>query len=287
METSKRMHAKGAIIYGHEIFERRDTMRVLITGAGRAIGAATATELANAGHHVIATARDIHLLDQLDVAQRLTLDVTSDKSITGALREAGDIDAVINNAAINGSGPLENFPIEQLHRIIDTNAVGPLRLLQHVLPAWRERRHGVIVNVSSVSGRVSTPLDAPYSASKYALEAISEALHYELGHFNIRTVIIEPGYIAPGMKSIERDNSNAAYHQLREELNGLDSKVTGPQGRTGPDVVARAIRAAIEDEHTPLRVPVGADAELILATRSQLGDAEFESLMRATIGLTW
>jgi NAD(P)-dependent dehydrogenase (short-subunit alcohol dehydrogenase family) len=227
------------------------------------------------------------LLDQLDVAQRLTLDVTSDKSITGALREAGDIDAVINNAAINGSGPLENFPIEQLHRIIDTNAVGPLRLLQHVLPAWRERRHGVIVNVSSVSGRVSTPLDAPYSASKYALEAISEALHYELGHFNIRTVIIEPGYIAPGMKSIERDNSNAAYHQLREELNGLDSKVTGPQGRTGPDVVARAIRAAIEDEHTPLRVPVGADAELILATRSQLGDAEFESLMRATIGLTW
>jgi hypothetical protein len=89
------------------------------------------------------------------------------------------------------------------------------------------------------------------------------------------------------MKSIERDNSNAAYHQLREELNGLDSKVTGPQGRTGPDVVARAIRAAIEDEHTPLRVPVGADAELILATRSQLGDAEFESLMRATIGLTW
>ena len=262
-------------------------MRVLITGAGRAIGAATASELAAAGHYVIATARDVRLLDPLDVAQRLALDVTSNESIAEALHHAGDIDAVVNNAAINGGGPLENFSIDELHRIIDTNTVGPVRLLQHVLPAWRERRSGVIINVSSVSGRVSSPLDGPYSASKHALEALSEVLHYELGHFNIRTVIIEPGYIATGMKSIAKDDSNPAYQQLRKELEGLDSKVTGPEGRTGPDVVARAIRRALEDEHTPLRVPVGADAELILATRSQLGDAEFESLMRTTIGLTW
>jgi NAD(P)-dependent dehydrogenase (short-subunit alcohol dehydrogenase family) len=262
-------------------------MRILITGAGRAIGAATATVLAQAGHEVIATARDVALLDSLDVALRLALDVTDEVSITETLVRAGDIDAVVNNAAAHGQGPLEDYPIERLRLIFETNAIGPIRLVQHLLPSWRERGSGVIVNISSVQGRVATPLEGAYAGSKYALEAMSETLHYEMRHFGIRTVIIEPGYIAPGMKPMPKGERNPAFADLWQEWENTDSKLNGPDGRPGPEIVARAVQGAIEDETTPLRVPVGADAELILSTRSQLNDQDFESLMRQTLNLRW
>ena len=131
---------------------------------------------------------------------RLPLDVTDEASIANALAQAGELDAIVNNAAISGKGPMEDFPLEQLRDMFETNTFGPLRLVQHVLPQWRSRGSGVIVNVSSVQGRVATPLEGPYSGTKHALEAISESMHYELGHFGIRVVIVQPGYIAPGMK---------------------------------------------------------------------------------------
>jgi len=262
-------------------------MRILITGAGRAIGAVTAAELTNAGHEVIATARDVNLLDSLDVALRLPLDVTSERSISEALSRAGEVDAVVNNAAAHGQGPLEDYPIDRLQTIFETNVIGPVRLIQQLITPWRERGRGLIVNISSVQGRVAAPLGGAYAASKYALEAMSETLHYELRHFGIRTVIIEPGYIAPGMKPVAPIERNPIYADLWQQWEGTDSKLNGPGGRPGPEIVARAIQRAIEDESTPLRVPVGADAELILATRSQLGDAEFEALMRQTLNLQW
>jgi NAD(P)-dependent dehydrogenase (short-subunit alcohol dehydrogenase family) len=262
-------------------------VRILITGAGRAIGAATAAELAEAGHQVIATARVPSLLDGLDVAQRLTLDVTDGESIASALAQAGELDAIVNNAAMSAKGPLEDFPMEPLRLMFETNVFGPLRLLQQVLPAWRRRGSGVVVNVSSVQGRVATPLEGPYSASKFAVESISETLHYELGHFGIRVVIIEPGYIAPGMKRIDRIADNEAYAGLWDQWEGTDVKVTGPRGRPGPELVAKAIRRAIEDPATPLRVPVGDDAVTVLAARAKLDDAAFESAMRQTLGMTW
>jgi NAD(P)-dependent dehydrogenase (short-subunit alcohol dehydrogenase family) len=262
-------------------------MRILITGSARAIGAATASELARAGHEVIATARDASLLSGLDVAQRLSLDVSDEASVHRALARAGELDAIVNNAAISGKGPLESFPIARLQSMFETNTFGPLRLIQHVLPQWRSRGSGVVVNVSSVQGRVATPLEGPYSASKHALEAMSETLHYELGHFGIRVVIIEPGYIAPGMKPADDVAGSADYRQLWEQWEGTDAKVTGPRGRTRPEVAAEAIRAAIEDPSTPLRVPVGDDAVTVLAARDQLDDAAFESAMRQTLGLTW
>lgn len=262
-------------------------MRVLITGAGRAIGAATANELSKAGHEVVASARDVTLLEDLDVALRLTLDVTSEESIAAALAEAGEIDAIVNNAAGQGRGTLEDLPIDVIREVFETNAFGPVRLAQHLLPSWRSRGHGVIVNVSSVQGRVATPLEGAYAASKFALEAFSETLHYEVRHFGIRTVIIEPGYIAPGMKPVEALERNHAYDGLWDQWEGTDAKLNGPAGRPGPELVARAIVRAIEDDSTPLRVPVGADAELILATRKQLDDAAFEAVMRQTLGLTW
>ncbi len=262
-------------------------MRILITGAGRAIGAATATELTEAGHQVVATARDVSLLDSLDVAQRLSLDVTDEESIGTALAEAGELDAIVNNAGLSSKGPLENYPIDQLRAMFETNTFGPLRLLQQVVPSWRSRGSGVVVNVSSVQGRVATPLEGPYSASKFALESISETLHYELGHFGIRVVIVEPGYTNPGMKRTPAVTGDDAYGELWEQWEGTDQKVTGPGGRSGPDLVARAIRRAIEDPATPLRVPVGDDAVTVLSARAHLDDATFESVMRQTLGMTW
>ena len=182
-------------------------MRILITGAGRAIGRATATCLAEAGHEVVATARDVHLLDDLDVAAKLSLDVTSASSIEACLAAAGDLDAMVNNAALSGKAPLEQIPLDHLRAMFETNTFGPLALIQAVLPAWRTRGSGVIVNVSSIQGRVATPLEGAYAATKFALEAFTESLHYEVGHFGIRLVLIEPGFTAPGMRHLQTSPS--------------------------------------------------------------------------------
>ena len=262
-------------------------MRVLVTGSARAIGATTVNTLTARGHDVIATARNASVLADLDCAMRLSLDVRDDASVAAAVEAAGPIDAIVNNAAISESGPLETFPLERLRDMIETNTIGALNMIQHVAPAWRERGSGVVVNISSVQGRVSIPLSGPYGMTKFAMEAMSETLHYELGHFGIRIVLIEPGYIAPGMKAADAHPGAAAYDELRRQWDGTDATLTGPAGRPGPELVANAIADAIENADTPMRVRVGADAEMVLSVRSQLDDASFEATMRQTLGLTW
>jgi NAD(P)-dependent dehydrogenase (short-subunit alcohol dehydrogenase family) len=262
-------------------------MRILVTGAGRAIGRATAVECTKRGHEVVASARDVSLLDDLDVALRLTLDVTDDGSVAAAIDAAGELDGVVNNAALQMRGPIEGYPMDRLQAIVDTNTYGPVRVAQALIPSWRERGSGIFVNVSSIQGQVSTPLEGAYAASKFALEAISETMKYELGHFGIRVVIIQPGYIAPGMKGGTRHDGPAVYQPLIEQWEGTDTKVTGPGGRPGPEIVATAIADVIENPEPPLRVPVGADAEMVLGARRQLDDAAFEAAMRATLDLRW
>lgn len=262
-------------------------MRVLITGAGRAIGRATAEALTERGHEVVATARRPEVLDDLDVAQTLALDVTDDDSVAACVAAAGDLDAIVNNAALNVRGPLDEYPTETFNQVLDTNVTGVLRMVQAVLPVWRPRGSGVFVNISSVNGKVASPLSGSYAASKYALEAMSEAMHYELGHFGIRTVIVEPGFIAPGMKADTEHLGPADYDRLREQWDGMDDELVGDGGRTPTDVAAGIIADCVENADTPLRVPIGPDAETTLAFRKQLSDEEFEAAMRAQLGLTW
>lgn len=262
-------------------------MRVLVTGAARAIGRATVEVLAGRGHHVVATARDPALLDGLPAAQVLALDVGDVTSVRAAVEAAGELDAVVNNAGVPGSGPLETYPLDSFSRVLDVNAVGPLRLVQAVVPRWRERGSGVLVNISSVQGKIGTPLEGPYAASKHALEALSESLYFELGHFGIRVVIIEPGYIAPGMKHDDDHPGPAVYAGLHAQWKATVDTLTGPEGRPGPELVGAAVADAIEDPATPLRVEVGRDAATVLELRRTLGDAEFEATMRAALGLTW
>ena len=138
-----------------------------------------------------------------------------------------------------------------------------------------------------MNGRVGSPLEGTYAASKFALEALSESLHFELAHFGIRVVIIEPGYIAPGMKASPQWGMQAPYDELGRQWWGSDSKLLGEGGRPAPEVVGEAIWNSIISETHQLRVPVGADAALILSVRAQLDDASFEEAMRKTLGLTW
>ena len=146
-------------------------------------------------------------------------------------------------------------------RVLDVNTLGPLRVAQAVTPHWRERGSGVLVNISSVQGKIGTPLEGAYAASKHALEAISETLHFELGHFGIRVVIIEPGYIAPGMKHQADYPGPAVYTDLHAQWGATATTLTGPGGRPGPELVGAAVADALEDPGTPLRVEVGKDAD--------------------------
>jgi NAD(P)-dependent dehydrogenase (short-subunit alcohol dehydrogenase family) len=265
-------------------------LRVLITGAARGIGMATAQVLASRRHWVVATdksATDISALGGLEGIQAHVLDVTRDDSVARCLQEVGPLDAIVNNAAMFGPGPVEGYPLDRFRQTFETNTLGALRLIQAVLPTWRKRGSGVIVNVSSINGRVSSPLRAAYSASKFALEALTESLHLEVGHFGIRSVIIEPGNTATGIKAIETHQGPADYAGLWEQATGADTKMTGPSGSQGPEVVALAIAHAIEDPATPLRVPVGQDAEMILGLRRSLDDQAFQAAMRKALAFTW
>jgi NAD(P)-dependent dehydrogenase (short-subunit alcohol dehydrogenase family) len=262
-------------------------VRVLVTGAARAIGRATVEVLAARGHEVVATARNADLLKGLPAAQILELDVSQDASVLAAVAAAGELDAVVNNAGVPGSGPLETYPLESFRRVFEVNTLGPLRMAQAVAPRWRERGSGVLVNVSSVQGKIGTPMEGPYAASKHALEALSESLHFELGHFGLRVVIIEPGYIAPGMKHGDEHPVPALYADLDAQWSATAATLTGPEGRPGPELVGLAVANALEDPTTPLRVEVGDDATMVLELRRTLSDADFESTMRKALGLTW
>jgi len=260
-------------------------LRVLITGAAGAIGMATAQVLADRGHSVVAT--DVSALSGSERIQAHVLDVTNDDSVARCLEAVGPLDAVVSSAGIHSEGPVEDFPLDRIRRMFETNTLGALRVIQAVLPFWRKRGSGVIVNVSSVNGRVASPLGAAYSASKFALEAFTESLHLEVRHFGIRCVLIEPGNIAPGMKESEPHKGPADYAGLWEQWAGAHTRMAGPSGRPGPEVVAFAIAGAIEDPATPFRVPVGQDAELILGMRRSLDDQALEDAMRKAVGLTW
>ena len=262
-------------------------MRVLVTGAARAIGRATVEVLAARGHDVVATARNPEMLAGLPAVQILELDVSADASVRAAVEAAGEIDAIVNNAGVPGSGPLETYPLESFRRVLEVNTFGPLRMAQAVAPQWREQGSGVLVNVSSVQGKVGTPMEGPYAASKHALEALSESLYFELGHFGIRVVIIEPGYIAPGMKHGDEHPVPALYADLEAQWSGTAGTLLGAGGRPGPELVGVAVADALEDPTTPLRVEVGDDAAMVLRLRRTLGDAEFEATMREALGLTW
>jgi NADP-dependent 3-hydroxy acid dehydrogenase YdfG len=242
--------------------------RVLITGASRGIGRAIAVELNARGHEVIATARDVSLLEDVPAAARLQLDVTDDDSIKTAVAAAGRVDALISNAGATVRAPMETVPVAELQRLFDLNTFGALRIAQAVLPGMRERHSGKLIFVSSIQGRVAIPLIGPYAASKWALEAIAETLAIEVRHFGVSVSLLQPGAVSSGgserAKSfLDEDNP---YRPLLEQLAGF---------RADPvtvETVANAAAVVVEQPSPPLRIPVGAPATSILAARRAAPD---------------
>ncbi len=265
-------------------------MRVLITGCSTGFGRGAALELTKRGHEVIATARRLEVLDDLDVAQRLALDVDSDESVTAAVAAAGRIDALVNNAGFGVIGPVERLPIAECKRMFETNLFGALRMIQAVLPQMRERSAGTIVNVTSVAGRVAPPLDGIYGASKFALEGLSEALKLEVGHFGITVALVEPGFFETTFSdnAARIGTDTAPYDELETAWSASMLRLRGgAEAGPGPEAVAQTVADIIESDAPAFRHPVGDDAQMVLAARGQMDDETFEATMRETLELDW
>ncbi len=255
---------------------------VLITGTSSGIGLATALAFGRAGHRVAATMRNPDRAPELaNAAAREQLpitvsamDVDADASVTDAIgrivREIGPIDVLVNNAGIERTGSVEELPLVDFRAVMETNYFGPIRCIQAVVPAMRKRRNGCIINVTSISGRIASSPFAPYTASKFALEALSEALAQEVKPFNIRVAIVEPGIIdTPMARHLSIDHPPSPYpHQRR--LGALFAAAL--KHPTPPSLVADKILEIAAGGTWQLRHPVGPDAAPFIGWRQAMSD---------------
>jgi NADP-dependent 3-hydroxy acid dehydrogenase YdfG len=240
---------------------------VLITGANRGIGRAIATELARRGHRVVATARDPRTLAGLDVSQRLALDVTDDASVTAAVAAAGDVDILISNAGVIFYAAVEAAPLAELQRLLNLNTVGAIRVAQAVLPQMRERGDGKLMFMSSIAGRVVLPPGAAYASTKWALEALVEALAIEVAPFGVQTTLLEPGAVSSGALD------DVTTYTLPDDPYAAILKGGGPRaGMITPEQVAEEVADAAEKPQLPLRIPIGDAARALLAARHAAPD---------------
>ena len=267
--------------------------RILITGSNSGFGKLAALTLARDGHDVIATMRnpanaDAFLADAEGLSVEIrTLDVCDSLSVDAALHDAATIDVLVNNAGYEVQSAVEQLSDEILLRQLDTNVVGPMRCIRAVMPAWRNRGSGVIVNVSSIAGRVGSPYAGAYSASKFALEGMTESLHFEVSTAGVRVHLIEPGSFATGFqdKIVRPDAWPGSIHEERahrfRDARGALHDPTAPA--PDPQDVADAIVRAATDPTMPFRTLVGSDAELIDGVKASMSFEDFETAMRSTL----
>ena len=269
---------------------------VLITGTSSGIGKATAERLADRGWKVYATARRTESI--ADLAERgcetLALDVTSEESMRAAVDQVesaeGGVWGLVNNAGYSQSGALETVPLDRIRDQFETNVFGLLRMCQLVLPGMRRQRSGRIVNLSSMGGKLTFPGGGAYHATKHAVEALSDALRFEVRGFGVQVVIIEPGLITTrfgetGAASV--DAAKADADDPYAEFNAAVATATagvyeGPLARLGggPDTVAKAIERALSARRPKTRYKVTPSARLALMQRRITPDRAWDAAMR-------
>jgi NAD(P)-dependent dehydrogenase (short-subunit alcohol dehydrogenase family) len=274
---------------------------VLITGCSSGIGRATALRLVGSGWRVYATARRPEAIADLEDAgcRTLALDVTSEPSMSAAVEEVeraeGAVGVLINNAGYSQSGAVETVPIDAARRQFETNVFGLVRLTQLVLPKMRAQRWGKIVNVGSMGGRLTFPGGGYYHATKHAVEAISDALRFEVRGFGIDVILLEPGLIATefgeaAAASMSENSSHAPppgddpYARFNATVGAVTKGAyDGPLRRlgAGPERVAKAIEKALTRRRPPARITITPSAKLTIATRRVLSDRAWDAAMRS------
>ena len=274
---------------------------VLISGCSSGIGAATASALARAGHIVYATARRTETLADLEAlgCRPLALDVTSEDSMIAAVRaveaEHGRVGTLINNAGYGEYGPIEEADLDLVRTMFETNVFGLARLTQLVLPAMRRSRSGRIVNIGSMGGRITFPISGFYHATKYAVEAISDALRVEVKPFGIEVILVEPGLIRTNFESrvnssieagVPAHGDDTAYADL---LATNDKNTASGYGNdfmaTNPEAVAAVIVKAVESPRPRSRYVVTSAGKAMINLRRFGGDRLWDATMRKQFDL--
>ena len=267
---------------------------ILITGASSGIGKETAKLFQSKGWNVIATMRNPENeseLKQLENVLVAKLDVLDLDSIQNAFIEGvqkfGSIDVLLNNAGYGAYGPLEAFSRDQVLRQFNTNVIGLLDVTKIVLPHFRQNKKGIIINISSIGGKMTFPLGSLYHGTKFAVEGISESLSYEVEQFGGQVKIVEPGMIATdfGGRSLDFNNDEkmTEYQNLVNSL--MAAMPTMAENASPASVVAEVIYTAATDGKDQLRYTAGEDAKMLMANRQQYDDATFMGGIKSQFGL--
>ena len=269
---------------------------VLITGTSKGIGLETALAFGRAGYEVHATMRSpAHspALAQTAALEKLpiivsSMDVDLDESVTRAIaaiqKDHGPIDVLVNNAGVERSASVEELPLAEFRAVMETNYFGALRCMQALLPHMRRRRSGCIINVSSVAGRITSAPLASYTASKWALEGLTEALAGEMKTFNVRVLLVEPGIIDTAMSQRIGDATGKSLYRQTARFASLFMVTL--QNPAPPTLVAQKILEVAESGTWQLRHPVGPDAVPFLDWRRSMTDEEWVDLF-ASEDETW
>ena len=269
----------------------------LVTGASSGIGEATALKLRSLGYMVYAAARRLDRMQHLAKSgiKLLAMDVTDDASmqmgINAIIAEAGRIDVLVNNAGYGSYGAVEDVPMDEARAQFDVNVFGAVRLIQLALPGMRTRRSGTIVNITSMGGKIHTPLGAWYHGSKFALEAISDCLRMELQPFGIDVVVIEPGGIGTEWAGIAADKLRQTSGQgpYAVQANAMAQSMAGEDNRkrlSPPQIIADVIARAATAARPRTRYAIGFGAKPMIFLRRILSDRTFDAMMRMATGIS-
>jgi NADP-dependent 3-hydroxy acid dehydrogenase YdfG len=261
---------------------------ILITGASSGIGKATAIHFQREGWNVVATMRTPEKeteLTQLENVHLEKLDVLDLESIhlaiENGIKKFGKIDALINNAGYGAYGPLESFPRENVLQQFNTNVIGLLDVTRAIIPHFREQESGVIVNISSIGGQITYPLGSLYHGTKFAIEGISESLHYEMSAIGVKVKMVEPGMIATDFGGRSFDFQAGDIPEYQPVIGALMNQWQNPTNKPSPaSMVAEVIYTAVTDDTTQLRYRAGEDANSILDHRKKMSDDEFIAMMK-------
>lgn len=264
---------------------------ILITGASSGIGLVTAVYLANKNYKVYGTARRFNEMTPIINAggNAFKLDVTKEEDIINGvnyvIEKEGRIDVLWNNAGFGLWGAVEDISIERAKNQFDVNLFGLARITQEVLPFMRERKEGIIINTSSVGGRIYTPLGAWYHSTKHALEGLSDCLAYELKKFGIKVCLLQPGMIVTEfndvmLENLQKNSKNSPYSKLNKAMiNGIKKNIKNPIG-SHPIVVAKCVEKIIISKRPKKRYLVGYGARSMLFIRNWFGDRFFEFVLK-------